>query len=35
LLGTVAVPRELDAVVTRLKADQIVDNASWTLRTTE
>jgi putative Mg2+ transporter-C (MgtC) family protein len=35
LLGTAANPDELDAVVTRLKANPIVENASWILRTTE
>jgi putative Mg2+ transporter-C (MgtC) family protein len=35
LLGTAANPDELDAVVARLKANAIVENASWSLRTTE
>jgi putative Mg2+ transporter-C (MgtC) family protein len=35
LLGTTADPDELDAIVSRLKANPIVANASWTLRTTE
>jgi putative Mg2+ transporter-C (MgtC) family protein len=35
LLGSAANPDELDAVVTRLKANPIVENASWDLRTTE
>ena len=35
LLGTTADPDELDAVVVRLKANPVVANASWNLRTTE
>jgi putative Mg2+ transporter-C (MgtC) family protein len=35
LAGTNAVPEELDAVVTKLDADAEVENASWSLRTTE
>jgi putative Mg2+ transporter-C (MgtC) family protein len=35
LLGTTADPDELDAVVARLKANPIVESASWNLRTTE
>jgi putative Mg2+ transporter-C (MgtC) family protein len=35
LLGSVANPDELDTVVARLKANPIVENASWSLRTTE
>ncbi len=35
LLGTAADPDELDAVVARLKASPIVENAGWNLRTTE
>jgi putative Mg2+ transporter-C (MgtC) family protein len=35
LLGTGAVPDELDDIVTRLKANPIVRNASWSLRPTE
>ncbi len=35
LLGTTADPDELDAIVTRLKANPIVESASWSLRTTE
>jgi putative Mg2+ transporter-C (MgtC) family protein len=35
LLGTAADPRELDAIVSRLEVSPLVDNASWSLRTTE
>jgi len=35
LLGTAADPDELDTVITRLKANPIVRNAGWNLRTTE
>jgi putative Mg2+ transporter-C (MgtC) family protein len=35
LLGTVADPRELDAIVSRLDGNPLVENASWSLRTTE
>ena len=35
LLGTAADPDELDTVMTRLKANPIVHNAGWNLRTTE
>jgi putative Mg2+ transporter-C (MgtC) family protein len=35
LVGTAADPDELDAVMARLKANPIVGNASWNLRTTE
>ena len=35
LLGTAADPDELDAVMARLKANPIVANAGWNLRTTE
>jgi putative Mg2+ transporter-C (MgtC) family protein len=35
LLGTTADPDELDAIVARLKANSIVENAGWNLRTTE
>jgi len=35
LLGTTGDPDELDAIVSRLKANPIVENASWSLQTTE
>jgi putative Mg2+ transporter-C (MgtC) family protein len=35
LLGTSANPRELDAIVSQLELNPLVENASWTLRTTE
>lgn len=35
LLGTAADPRELDDIVARLNRDPLVENASWSLRTTE
>jgi len=35
LLGTAADPRELDDIVARLDRDPLVENASWSLRTTE
>jgi len=35
LLGTNADPRELDEIVSRLDGNPLVENASWTLRTTE
>jgi putative Mg2+ transporter-C (MgtC) family protein len=35
LLGTAADPQELDEIVTRLDANPLVENASWSLRTTE
>jgi putative Mg2+ transporter-C (MgtC) family protein len=35
LLSTAADPHELDAIVTRLEASPLVENASWALRTTE
>jgi putative Mg2+ transporter-C (MgtC) family protein len=35
LLGTAADPKELDAIVTRLEGNPLVDNASWSLRTTD
>ena len=35
LLGTTGDPDELDTIVSRLKANPIVKNASWSLRTTE
>jgi putative Mg2+ transporter-C (MgtC) family protein len=35
LLGTAADPRELDEIVTRLDRNPLVENASWSLRTTE
>jgi putative Mg2+ transporter-C (MgtC) family protein len=35
LLGTAADPRELDDIVTQLDRDPLVENASWSLRTTE
>jgi putative Mg2+ transporter-C (MgtC) family protein len=35
LLGTAADPRELDEIVTRLDGNRLVENASWSLRTTE
>ena len=34
LMGTTAIPRELDEVVLRLGKYSGVDNASWSLRTT-
>jgi putative Mg2+ transporter-C (MgtC) family protein len=35
LLGTAANPRELDEIVTHLDSNPLVENASWSLRTTE
>jgi putative Mg2+ transporter-C (MgtC) family protein len=35
LLGTAADPHELDEIVTRLDGNPLVENASWSLRTTE
>jgi len=35
LLGTAADPHELDEIVTRLNRNPLVENASWSLRTTE
>jgi putative Mg2+ transporter-C (MgtC) family protein len=35
LLGTAADPRELDEIVARLDRNPLVENASWSLRTTE
>ena len=35
LLGTGAIPDELDAIVERLKTNPAVQNASWSLRPTE
>ena len=35
LLGTTGDPDELDAIMARLKANPIVENAGWSLRTTE
>jgi putative Mg2+ transporter-C (MgtC) family protein len=35
LLGTNADPRELDEIVSRLERNPLVQNASWSLRTTE
>ena len=35
LLGTGADPHELDEIVTRLDGNPLVENASWSLRTTE
>jgi putative Mg2+ transporter-C (MgtC) family protein len=35
LLGTAADPKELDAIVTRLEGNPLVENASWSLRTTD
>ena len=35
LLGTTGDPDELDAIMARLKANPIVENAGWNLRTTE
>lgn len=35
LLGTTADPQELDAIVSRLESNPLVENASWSLRTTE
>jgi putative Mg2+ transporter-C (MgtC) family protein len=35
LLGTAADPRELNDIVSRLERSQLVQNASWSLRTTE
>ena len=34
-LGTTGDPDELDAIMARLKANPIVENADWSLRTTE
>jgi putative Mg2+ transporter-C (MgtC) family protein len=34
-LGTAADPHELDEIVTRLNRNPLVENASWSLRTTE
>ena len=35
LLGTTADPKELDAIVERLEANPLVQNAGWSLRTTD
>lgn len=35
LMGTTAIPRELDEIVSRLEKHPGVENASWSLRTTE
>jgi putative Mg2+ transporter-C (MgtC) family protein len=35
LLGTSAEPHELDEIVSRLESNPLVQNASWSLRTTE
>ena len=35
LMGTTADPRELDEIVSRLEQHPGVENASWSLRTTE
>jgi putative Mg2+ transporter-C (MgtC) family protein len=35
LLGTAADPHDLDAIVARLEASPLIDNASWNLRTTD
>jgi putative Mg2+ transporter-C (MgtC) family protein len=35
LVSTAADPHELDTIVSRLEASPLVENASWTLRTTE
>ncbi len=35
LLGSTADPRELDAIVARLDGNPLVENASWSLRTTD
>jgi putative Mg2+ transporter-C (MgtC) family protein len=35
LLGTAADPQELDAIVSRLETSPLVENASWSLRTTD
>ena len=35
LMGTTADPRELDEIVSRLEQNPGVENASWSLRTTE
>jgi putative Mg2+ transporter-C (MgtC) family protein len=35
LLGTAADPKELDAIVSRLKGSPLAENASWSLRTTD
>jgi putative Mg2+ transporter-C (MgtC) family protein len=35
LLGTAADPQELDAIVSRLEGNPLVENASWSLRTTD
>jgi putative Mg2+ transporter-C (MgtC) family protein len=35
LLGTAAEARELDAIVSRLEGNSLVESASWSLRTTE
>jgi putative Mg2+ transporter-C (MgtC) family protein len=35
LLGTTADPRELDEIVSRLDRSPLVQNAGWSLRTTE
>jgi hypothetical protein len=34
-MGTTADPRELDEIVSRLEQHPGVENASWSLRTTE
>ena len=35
LLGTAADPKELDGIVSRLEGSPLVENASWSLRTTD
>jgi putative Mg2+ transporter-C (MgtC) family protein len=35
LLSTAADPKELDAIVERLEANPLVQNAGWSLRTTD
>ena len=35
LLGTAADPHELDEIISRLDANPLVQNVSWSLRTTE
>jgi len=35
LLGTAAAPKELDGIVSRLEGSPLVENASWSLRTTD
>jgi hypothetical protein len=34
-MGTTAIPRELDEIVSRLEKHPGVEDASWSLRTTE